>query len=212
MQAKVKDAMDINSRFYFDTGAGLCMLLSSDFVNDSALLISKKKPLPTQAEGLGGRANMTLTTMKELKLGPYRFKNVPTYIFDDEYNVTSYPSLGGLVGNDILRRFNVWLNYERREIYLLPNTHYRDPFDYSYTGLGLYWVDGEIRIGDVMKDSPADKAGFKEDDIILAVDNNFSKNLQSYKNQLQNVGDRVKVIVKRSTGLVQLTLKIRSIL
>jgi predicted metalloprotease with PDZ domain len=155
---------------------------------------------------------MSLTTIKELRIGPYRFKNVPTYIFDDEYNVTSYPSLGGLIGNDILRRFNVYLNYERREIYLLPNSHYRDPFDYSYTGLGLYWVDGEIRIGDVMKDSPAEKAGFKEEDIIIAVDNNFSKNLQAYKNQLQNIGDRVKVIVKRSTGIVQLKLKIKNIM
>jgi hypothetical protein len=168
--------------------------------------------VPTQAEGLGGKANMKLTSVKELRFGPYRFRNVPTYIFEDEYNVTSYPSLGGLIGNDILRRFNVILNYERREIYLLPNSHYRDPFDYSYTGLGLYWIDGEIRIGDVMKDSPAEKAGFKPDDVVVAVGNNFSKNLQAYKNILQNVGDRVSIIVKRPEGLVQLSLKIKSIL
>ncbi|HMH35220.1 MAG TPA: aspartyl protease family protein [Puia sp.] len=209
---RMKDAGDVVSRFYFDTGAGLCLLLSSDFVSDSSLLNSKKVLVPTQAEGLGGKANMNLTSLKELRLGPYKFKNVPTYVFDDEYNVTSYPSLGGLIGNDILRRFNVFLNYERREIYLVPNTHYRDPFDYSYTGLGLYWIDNDIRIGDVMKDSPAEKAGFKEQDVVIAVGNNFSKNLQAYKNLLQNVGDRVKIIVKRPEGLVQLTLRIKSIL
>ncbi len=210
--ARIRDALDITSRFYFDTGAGLCLLLSSDFVTDSALLNSKKVMMPTQAEGLGGKANMMLTTVKDLKFGPYRFRNVPTYVFDDEFNVTSYPSLGGLIGNDILRRFNVLLNYERREIYLMPNTHYRDPFDYSYTGLGLYWIDGEIRIGDVMKDSPADKAGFKQDDIIIAVGNNFTRNLQVYKTLLQNTGDKVPIIVKRPSGLVELTLKVKSIL
>lgn len=210
--AKVRDERDVTSRFYFDTGAGLCLLLSSDFTSDSSLLDSKKVSVPTQAEGLGGKANMKLSTVKELKFGPYKFRNIPTYIFDDDYNVTSYPSLGGLIGNDILRRFNTILNYERREIYLLPNTHFHDPFDYSYTGLGLYWIDGEVRIGDVMKDSPADKAGFKEDDIVVAVGNNFSKNLQAYKNILQNVGDRVKIIVKRPEGLVQLTIKVKSIL
>lgn len=208
---RIKDAIDVTGRFYFDTGAGLCMLLSSDFVTDSAVLSSKKVLVPTQAEGLGGKANMKLTSLKEVKFGPYRFRNVPTYIFDDDYNVTSYPSLGGLIGNDILRRFNVTLNYERREIYLLPNSHYRDPFDYSYTGLGLYWIDGEIRIGDVMKDSPAEKAGLKADDIVIAVGNNFSKNLQAYKNILQNVGDRVKMVVKRPEGLVECTLKVKSI-
>ena len=172
----------------------------------------KKKPFTTQAEGLGGKTEMKLTTIKELRFGPYRFRNVPTYVFDDEYNVTSYPYLGGLIGNDILRRFNVYLNYDHRDIYLMPNTHYRDPFDYSYTGLGIYWVDGEIKVGDIIKDSPADKAGFKVGDVILGVDNNFSNNIQAYKTLLQNLGIRVKVVVKRPGTLLQLSLKVKNIL
>ena len=145
--ATVKDAAAINARFYFDTGAGLCMLLSSDFVSDSSLLDPRRKTFLTQAEGLGGKASMRLTTIREVKLGPYRFRKIPTYIFDDEYNVTSYPNLGGLLGNDILRRFNVVMNYDHREIYLVPNSHFRDQFDYSYTGLSIYWIDGEVRGG-----------------------------------------------------------------
>lgn len=210
--ARVRDNTDILSRFYFDTGAGLCLLLSSDFVSDSGLINeSKKKPVLTQAEGLGGKADMKLTTVRDFRLGPYRFRNVPAYIFDDEYNVTSYPSLAGLIGNDILRRFNVILNYERREIHITPNSHYRDPFDYSYTGLGIYWIDGQIEVQDVMKDSPAEKAGFKQGDIIFAVNNDFSRNMQAYKNLFQNPGERVKVIVKRENTLLQLTLKAKSI-
>jgi hypothetical protein len=210
--AMVRDALDINSRFYFDTGAGLCLLLSSDFVSDSALLIPKRRQLNTQGEGLGGKTDMKLTVIKELKLGPYKFREVPTCIFDDEYNITSYPYLGGLIGNDILRRFNVTLNYDRHEIYLLPNTHYRDPFDYSYTGLGIYWINGQVRVGDVMKGSPAEKAGFHVDDVIMAMDNAFNKTIQVYKALLQNAGERVRVIVMRSTGLQELSLRVRSIL
>ena len=210
--AQVRDAENINSRFYFDTGAGLCMLLSSDFVSDSSLLDPRKKTFATQAEGLGGKANMRLTTLKELRLGPYRFRKVPTYIFDDDYNVTSYPNLGGLLGNDILRRFNVTLNYDRREIFLIPNSHYRDQFDYSYTGLGIYWIEGEIRVGDIMQGSPAEKAGLKLDDVVIAVNNNFSNNIQTYKNILQSIGEKVIVIVKRNGVLLELKLRVKSIL
>jgi hypothetical protein len=210
--ALVRDAATTLARFYFDTGAGLSLLFSADFVSDSSLLNNKKRSFPTQAEGLGGKTNMTLTTVREFKLGPYRFRNVPAYIFDDDYNVTSYPFLGGLIGNDILRRFNIILNYDRRDIYMIPNTHYRDPFDYSYTGLGIYWIDGEVRVGDVMKNSPAEKAGFRVDDIILAMDNNFSKNMQVYKNMLQNIGEKIKIIVKRGENLEQLSLHVKSIL
>ena len=208
--ARVRDAADISSRFYFDTGAGLCLLISSDFVSDSLLLSSKKKqPVYTQAQGLGGKADMRLTTIKEFRLGPFRFRNVPVYIFDDDYNVTSYPTLGGLIGNDILRRFNVIINYDRREIHLTPNSHYRDFFDYSYTGMGIYWIDDQIEVGDIMKDSPAEKAGFKVNDVLIAVNNNFSKDIQIYKNLFQNPGEKVKVIVRRNNELVQLSLRIR---
>jgi hypothetical protein len=210
--ARVTDAQSVLSRFYFDTGAGLCTLLSTDFVNDSSLMDSRKKTYLTQAEGLGGKANMRLSVLKELKLGPYRFRKVPVYIFDDDFNVTSYPNLAGLLGNDILRRFNVILNYDHRDIYLLPNSHYRDLFDYSYTGLSIYWIDGEVKVGDVMRDSTAEKGGFKVDDIVIAVNNNFSKNIQVYKNMLQNTGERIKIIVKRNGQLEQLTLRVKSIL
>ena len=211
--ASLRDIRQLDARFYFDTGAGLCVLLNADFIRDSTILNTEKKPLATQAQGMGGKANMEITTMKELKLGPYRFRNIPVYIFEDEYNVTSYPYLAGLIGNDVLRRFNLILNYEKKILYLIPNSHFRDPFDYSYTGLGLYWVEGEIRVGDVMKDSPAEKAGFKLDDVVIGVNDNMSQNLQLYKSMLQNTGDRIKILVKRpDTGMVELNLKVKSIL
>jgi hypothetical protein len=210
--ARLEDNRDVSSRFYFDTGAGLCLLLSAEFVGDSAVLNPRRKPVMTQGEGLGGKMEMQLTTIKEFRLGPYRFKKVPTYIFDDAYNVTAYPYLGGLIGNDILRRFNIILNYDRRDIYLVPNTHFREPFDYSYTGLGIYKIDSEVVVVDIMKGSPAEKAGFEPGDIILAVNNNFSGNVQQYKNMMQVTGEKLKILVHRETGPVLLTLKVKSIL
>jgi hypothetical protein len=195
--ATVRDEAEIHGRFYFDTGAGMCILLSSDFVDDSAILRPKSKWHYSQAEGLGGRAPMKQGVIRQIKVGPYKFRNVPAYIFDDEYNITSYPYLGGLIGNDLLRRFNLIINYDKRDIHLLPNSHYREQFDYSYTGLGMYYIDGVIKIMDVMQGSPAEKGGFKEGDIVMAVKNDFSQNIQTYKNLMQHPGEKVKILVYR---------------
>jgi len=210
--ARITDAQDRTARFYFDTGAGLCLLLSTDFVEDSTLFSSKRKKVLTQVEGLGGKKQMELTTVRNFRLGPYRFKRVPAYIFEDEFNVTSYPYLGGLIGNDLLRRFNVILNYEKRDIYITPNSHYRDLFDYSYTGLNFYIVNNEVIITDVMKNSPAEKAGFLPDDVIMAINNNFSKNIQVYKTALQNPGEKIKILIYRNGLPLMLTLKVKSII
>jgi len=62
-----------------------------------------------------------------------------------------------------------------------------------------------------MRGSPAEKAGLKADDVVLAVSNNFSNNVQTWKNLLQNAGEKIKILVKRNTELFQLTLVVKSI-
>lgn len=211
---RIRESRNLSNRFYFDTGAGLCLLLSDDYVRDSAVMRIKKKkePVMTQAEGLGGKMQMALTTIKEVRIGPYRFHNVPTYIFDDEYNVTSYPFLGGLLGNDLLRRFNTTLNYRKREIHIIPNSHYSDLFDYAYTGLGIYYIDGKIVVEDVIPNSPGAKAGFKSGDIILGINNNFTNNIIAYKSLMQSAGERLKFIVIRDGSPHELHMRPKSIL
>lgn len=212
ISSNFRDDDRFSARFYFDSGAGLCFLLSEDYASDSMVISPKKKLFLTQAEGLGGKTQMHLTTVKEVRIGPYRFRKVPTYIFDDTYNITAYPYLAGLIGNDLLRRFNVTFNYPKKEIHLIPNSHYYSPFDYAYTGLGIYDTNGKVTVEDVIKDSPAEKAGFKSGDILVGVDNNFSGNIQTYKNILQSTNRRMKVIINRNNTLIMLTLKPASIL
>jgi hypothetical protein len=209
---QIKDRKRFEHNFYFDTGAGLCFLMSDQYATDSAVLLKKRKPLLTQAEGMAGRLQMRLTVIKELKLGPYHFRNVPTYLYKDDFNVTSYPFAGGLIGNELLRRFNMIFNYGQREIHLLPNSHFNDVFDYAYTGLGIYYIDGKIMVEDVIAGSPAEKAGFKTGDEIFSVGNNFSHNIQLYKNIMMVPNQRVKVIIMRDNKLKQLSIKTSSIL
>ncbi len=201
-----KDRTKMGYNFYFDTGAGLCFLLSEQFAHDSTILLSRRKPVITQAQGMSGKLQMRLTVIKEVKIGPYRFHHVPTYLYDDIYNVTSYPFTGGLIGNDLLRRFNMIFNYPRREIHLIPNGHFKDRFDYAYTGLGIYYVNGKIIVEDVIAGSPAAKAKFAAGDEVISVGNNFSHNINAYKNLLQAPNEEIKVIVNRAGQLLVLNL------
>lgn len=204
---RIADSRTINANFYLDTGAGLCFLVSKDFENDSSLLKKKRLPVQVEAQGLGGKKRMMITIIKEVKIGPYTFRKVPTHILDDEFNATSYPYLGGLIGNDILRRFNIVFNYQKREIHLLPNSHFGESFDYSYTGMSIYNIDGKIVIDDVIPGTPAFKAGFKKDDVVFAVNNNFSQDINQYKNLLQSNGERIKILLIRNGSPIVITFK-----
>ena len=84
----IKDARTVNANFYIDTGAGLCFLMSKQFNDDSAVLKKRRKPVGIQMQGLGGKKKMMLTIIKEVQIGPYNFRKVPTNILDDEFNTT----------------------------------------------------------------------------------------------------------------------------
>ncbi|MFD2919782.1 aspartyl protease family protein [Terrimonas rubra] len=210
--AAVKDNRTVQSRFLYDIGAGLCVLFSKDFIEDSAFLKKKRKVYAKQAEGLGGKIDMHITILKEFRLGPYKFKKIPVNIFDDEFNVTSYPSMGGIIGNDLLRRFNCILNYSKREFHLKPNTHYNESFDYAYSGLEMYMIDGDIQIAEVAKNSPAEKAGLKMGDVVIGVNNDFTQNLNRYKVAMQAPKQKVKMVIRRDGKLQEVTVSIKSIL
>jgi C-terminal processing protease CtpA/Prc len=106
----------------------------------------------------------------------------------------------------------VILNYPEQTIYLKPNNKFSENFDYSYTGLGIYLIDNVIQVVDIIKHSPGDKAGFKNGDILIGIDNDFSNNIQSYKTALQNAGTRLKVFIIRNHQPMSLKLKVQNIL
>lgn len=209
---RVRDARSVDTRFLYDIGAGVCMLLSKEFVNDSSLLEKGKKHWTKEGEGLGGKLDMELMLLREVRIGPYRFRRVPVFVFDDVHDVTSYPYMGGLIGNDIMRRFNSIINYRRGDIYLSPNSHFGEPFDYSYSGVELYLIDGMIIIGDIAKGSPGEEAGLKEGDEVLAVNKSFSQNLNQYKLALQTPNEKVKIIYRRNGVINEVEFKVRTIL
>lgn len=208
----VRDENTIHSRFIYDMGAGVCMIFSKDFVDDSNFLDKNKKRWVKEGEGLGGKIDMELMVIREVKIGPYRFRKVPVFIFDDVNNITSYPYMGGLIGNDILRRFNVILNYEKGDFHITPNSHFSDLFDYSYSGVELYLISGQILIGDVAKGSPAEVAGLKEGDEVLAINKDFSQNLNRYKIAMQTPNEKVKIIYRRDNVINEIEFRVKSIL
>ena len=210
--ARIRDAVTSTSRFLFDIGAGLCLMLNQDFIEDSNFLDKKRVLYAKEAEGVGGKIDMHLTVIKEIRIGPYRFKNVPSFVFNDTFNLTSYPYLSGIIGNDILRRFNLILNYAKREFYFMPNSRYQDPFDYAYSGIELYYIDGEIVIGDVAAKSPAEAAGLKEGDVLIGINKLIGQDIQHYKAALQTDGEKVKIIISRDGQLMEFNFKIKSIL
>ncbi len=210
--ASLKDNRKIQSNFIIDIGANICMMLSSAFDRDSTPIKPNRKRFTKEAEGVGGKIVIQTTVLRELRIGPYKFLDVPVCVFDDAENVTAYPYSAGIIGNDLLRRFNIVLNYGNKEIFLKPNNHFNDPFDYAYSGIELFYTKGDIIIGDIAAGSPAEKAGLKEGDIVLGINDTISQSLSDLKDTLMKSNGKIRIIILRKKILMEFKFKIKSIL
>ena len=94
----------------------------------------------------------------------------------------------------------------------MPNSHYQEGFDYAYSGVELYYIDGEIILGDVAIGSPAEVVGLREGDILVGINNLLGANIQQFKTALQSAGEKIKMIVTRDGKLMEFNFKIKSIL
>ena len=175
----------------------MCFLIAEKFIKDSNILKTDKKIVTSGAEGIGGKKEMLLTTIAEVQLGSYTLKKVPAYIFNDTYNISNYPFTGGIIGNEVMARFNVIINYPANEIHIAPNATFKTPFDYSYVGCTVIEENGKATIKDIVKNSPAQLAGLKEDDVIFGINNNFNNNVNEYKSLMSGPGTKLKVFLLR---------------
>lgn len=204
----IQDLRADQPRFLVDVGAGLNLLFSARYARESGVLDNSRKRWIKSGEGIGGRIEMELTTIRQVRIGPYRFRQVPVNIFNDDFNVTNYPAWAGLIGNDLLRRFQVVINYPQKEMHLSPNRFLGDAFDYSYSGLELYLIANKIRVGYLAPGSPAEQAGLQLGDEVIAVDKNFSGILNEYKMQLQKPGERIRIIYRRDEKIGELEFRV----
>ncbi len=209
--AILQEEFIVSSNSIFDIGAGLNYLVSSKLINDVNLFSPGKKYFKTQVEGLGGKKLIDITVLKKMNLGKFRFRNVPVHIFDDEFDILNYPSLGGIIGSDLLRRFNMIINYAEEKIHLTPNSHFRDPFDYHYSGISFYVVDGMVTIVDIVPNSPGALFGFKEDDVIIAINGKLVTDLKFLKDNLELKRLRHELSVIRNNQFLSLPIKLINI-
>lgn len=166
-----KDSIPL--RILLDTGSLLPMLL---FTNTHPSL-----KLPSQyirgsiGIGLGGNVLGYVGKVSQVKLSPtIGFDALPCHFQDIDLvmDSTSSKTRNGIIGEPLLSRFTIYVDYVREKLYLQPNHFYKKEIRFDRSGLNLIAVGADLDqylVHDIVPNSPAAWADFRKNDEIVSV-------------------------------------------
>jgi hypothetical protein len=105
--------------FYLDTGAN-SSLIQGTFV-DSAGLARGRRTQPIEIRGAGGEEEAALCRFDSLRIGDYVLAQPVLAITRGGEGISALKNVDGIIGNDILERFTVTLDYRRQRVFLEKN-------------------------------------------------------------------------------------------
>ncbi|MCH4897041.1 retroviral aspartyl protease [Marinilabiliaceae bacterium JC040] len=105
----------------FDSGAGLSLLVNSPFDKKHKLSEQIKDKSVVSLDNLSKKSESTILKIKSIKLGGKSIENVEIMVSNDKAGVSALDGYLGILGAEIINKFNYILDYKRMKLYLKPN-------------------------------------------------------------------------------------------
>lgn len=208
----------IDLKLLLDTGASLPLLLYTN--THPNLKLPPQTILGNLGMGLGGFLQGYIGRVEFLDFADYQFGNLVTSFQDIIIDslMSSSVKRNGIVGNSILGRYNVFIDYNKSMLYLKPNRKYRKNFKYDKSGLTIAATGADLKsfiIQRVAPNSPAEEAGLRQGDLIKnmkGIPSSFYT-LAAINSALSSkVGKVIKIVVSRNGVRLKKKLKLRELI
>jgi hypothetical protein len=127
----------VKGYFEFDAGSNGSLWINKDFAKDNSLYNTMKTVGESSSRGFDGKKIYNETVLlPKFSFGKYDLLNVP---IDLEQPSESNNFKWGILGMDILRRYNVILDFQNDLIYLKPNSLLNEPFNKPFNKM-ILWI------------------------------------------------------------------------
>lgn len=205
-------------KLLIDTGAGLPLLLFSDthpLLHPSSNAISSNIGM-----GLGGFLEGFTGRIFRVEMGGYTQRNVITYFqtLDSTFNKEHLNNRNGLVGNTLLSRFFVVLDYQTARMFLKPARSFEREYVYDRSGLNITASGANFNhftVQSVIPNSPAAEADIRKGDEIIRVGflpASFSSLADLQHTFQKRPGKRLKVVIRRDGKTIKKRIVLRKLI
>jgi hypothetical protein len=156
--------------FRLDVGSSSTVDLHAPFAREKRVLGRLGRTQRVDGVGFGGSFTSEIGRLRRMSLGPYEWDDPIVSVAHATEGAFASEEFAGNIGNRILERFRVTLDYRRRQVILEPGRRYGERDHLTRCGVLLARRDGRVNVVSVLDASPADRGGLRAGDEVLAVD------------------------------------------
>lgn len=214
LKIELADGRIIPIKVMFDTGASNSLWLDFNSISDFTIPDNARPSF--LGSGLSGEVLGHLARFERIYLDHFELNDVIVSLPDSNsiVHAIGLDNRNGSVGAEILRRFNVIIDYPNELITLSRNSNFSDPFSYNMTGIELiapYPGIPHYTVSQVRENSPAERIGIHINDEIIFINKQDANDLSLndiYKLFQSKAGKKLKIMVNRNGERIQFILEL----
>jgi hypothetical protein len=150
-----------------DIGASITTL-QYPFAEEQGLL--EREGVERIVGGAGGHIRARVSEFESLELGGYMVERPLILIPQENLGALSFDRGMGVLGNNVLRRFVLYLDYANQRVILETGRDFDTAFPRDRSGMSVVLTpEGDYQVLSVSPGSPAADAGLRKKDIVRSI-------------------------------------------
>ena len=203
--------------FFVITGAGTTLDFNAPFSEQWDVINKTGKHYSYLVKGLAEEETPHYEgQVQSFSFGNQTIENLPIGISTAKEGVQAHKSVSGIIGSQILRMYNLTLDYENKMLYLEKDHTYAPNFQINCSGIDVQLSKDKkkVLIHQVFDDSPASEAGIQLNGELIKINGKTMNEvtLADVKKILKQEGEKVDLIIAQEGGEKSFSLKLRSLL
>jgi predicted aspartyl protease len=207
----------VSGTFYVNTGAGTTMDFNTPFANENDIINKTGQHYSYLVKGLGNEESLHYEgRVVDFSFGDITVDQMPIGISQVMTGLQGDKRTAGIIGNRLLKQYNMIIDMASAKLYLEPNRMKDESIPVNCSGVDVQLNDDQsaIMIHKVIEGSQAEAAGIEINDILESVngENAAEMGLMKVENLLKTPGSTVKLVLKRGSEKLEVSLALKELI
>ncbi len=207
----------IKGTFFVNTGAGTTLDFNAPFSNKHDIIHKTGEHYSYLVKDISDNETLHYEgRVKTLSFDGFDFDELPIGISQVEQGIQSNSHVSGIIGNKLLRKFNILFDYPSHRLYFEKNDQFDDKVSVNCSGMDIQMNEdmSAILIHQIIADSPASELGIAVNDELVSINGKKAMDLSlvEIEQMLKKAGESVTIQVKRKGPAKEYKLELKSLL